>query len=149
MLHAAFGIYACRCEYGCLEKLIESHARFGGHDMPWMEAAYAIENADKAVHPKQPHKYGIMGVTLELDLDKRRSLLACWDYMPPDSELRGVRLDIKEIREGLVWYRELKAKEYRKDQQQKQLRKADRCLRYCWIVDSDCERCKRFDSFSL
>ncbi len=30
MLHAAFSIYACRCEYGCGEKLIESHARFGG-----------------------------------------------------------------------------------------------------------------------
>jgi hypothetical protein len=53
MLHAAFVIYACGCEYGCQEKFRESVERFGGHDMPWMEAAYTIENADKAVHTKK------------------------------------------------------------------------------------------------
>ena len=152
MLHAAFVIYACRCEYGCREIFRESIERFGGHDMPWMEAAYAIENADKAVHTKKTQffeEYGIMGETLAMDLNKSMSLLVSWDYIPPDTELRRVGLDIKRIREELAWLRGRKAKEYRKDQQQKHLRKANRCLRYSWIVDSDCERCTRSDSFSL
>lgn len=102
MLHAAFRIYACRCEDGCGEKFRESEARFSCHDMTWMEAAYAIENADKAVHTKKPHKDGIIGVTLELNLYITRCLLAFWDYIPPDTELQRLGLDIKDIREQLV-----------------------------------------------
>jgi hypothetical protein len=104
------------------------------------------------VHTKKTQffeEYGIMGETLAMDLNKSMSLLVSWDYIPPDTELRRVGLDIKRIREELAWLRGRKAKEYRKDQQQKHLRKANRCLRYSWIVDSDCERCTRSDSFSL
>jgi hypothetical protein len=140
MLHAAFDLYACRCKYGCREKLEDSGVRWGGHDMPWMAAAHAIEQADKVIDNKEIQRSRIMGVTLELKLGKSTSLVCNWDYIPPDVELRRMGLNIKELREKFRRHREQDAKGYRKKQQGRQLMKANQCIRGFWAVDIENER---------
>ncbi|KAE9375785.1 hypothetical protein N431DRAFT_463849 [Stipitochalara longipes BDJ] len=144
MLHAAFQLYACRCDNGCGEKLAESYSRYGGHDMLWLAAAHAIEQADKVIVEGDNQKGDTKGVYLELHLNAARSLVRCWDYIPPDIELRQVGLDIKAVRDELADWRETNPSNHEAEQRARHLMKANRCLKEDWIVDrkEDCELCE-------
>jgi hypothetical protein len=64
--------------------------------------------------------------------------------IPPEPELRRLGLDIKKIRVRLEQRRINVDKEYRKNQREKQLAKANRCTRGYWTIDSDAEAWKEF-----
>jgi hypothetical protein len=125
MLRAVFGIYTCYCE-SCNEK---NCLLPGNHDEWWLAAPHTIKQADRSMKNGESQKVGIMGVCLGLDLDKSEALIRHWDYIPPNNKLRRVGLDIKQTRKKLVERREIMATSHRADQQQGQLRKANRCVR--------------------
>ncbi|PMD45412.1 hypothetical protein L207DRAFT_524780 [Hyaloscypha variabilis F] len=143
MLHAAFDLYACRCANGCGARFSELYSRWNGHDMLWMAAAHAIEQADKFSDDKKNPKTGIMGVQLNVNLNKDRSLAECWNNIPAEAELRRVGLDIRGIRVNLKVRRKEIAEEYGKKQQSRQLLKANRCINEYWLVDErvGCREC--------
>jgi hypothetical protein len=140
MLHAVFVVYACGCNNGCRQKADVAWGIHGGHDDSFLSAAYAIEKVEKV--NGYAGYFGLLG----LNLDFYRSNAVVHKVqegvnLPPDSELRRLGLDIKELLEILADNRECVAEEYRVKQHARQLMKSNRCLTRNWIVGEECEDC--------
>ena len=118
--------------------------------MPWLAAAHAIEQADKHFVEEDDLKGKPEGVYLGLNLHRARSMArCCWDYIPPDVELRRVGLDIKEVRKEVEEWRTGPMSNLWKHEGKRhvrQLMKANRCMRDSWLKDAmgdnDCSVCE-------
>ncbi|PMD59706.1 uncharacterized protein K444DRAFT_663740 [Hyaloscypha bicolor E] len=140
MLHAVFVVYACGCINGCRQKADVAWGIHGGHDDSFLSAAYAIEKVEKV--NRDAGYFGLLG--LNLDLYRINGVIYKVQEgvnLPPDSELRRLGLDIKELLEDLAVHRKYNAKEYRVKQHARQLMKSNRCLIRNWSVGEECEIC--------
>ncbi len=135
MLHAYFLLYICRCKNGCGDKLLESHSHYGSHDIPWLTAAYGIEQVDTVIVKGKDQKTIDMGVLLGLDLSRNRHVACSWDCIPPEIELRRLGLDIVEIRKELSERRQFMADRLKWQRRRRQLIELNRCTRGMWTVD--------------
>lgn len=135
MLHSLFAIYACRCSFACSEKHRAALHDWLGHCASWQAAAYAIEQAIEY----NPRKKGRL-LNLKLFSDREGDLMFAIQNgcnIPPDTELRRLGLDIKEIRNGLKEHGATEAKAYRFWKSKQQLVAASCCLRDWWDADRD------------
>ena len=159
MLHAVFQVYTCYCS-GCSEKN-RNYVLAGSHNEPWLAAAHAIEQADKIVLPddhddddgnndedgednkNDEQKRGIKLRTIPgLDLEKNKAVVFSVHNgakMPPEPELRRLGVDFMKVWGSMKARRKLEAQKHREEQQQRQLMKANQCLRDYWTVESDAE----------
>ncbi|KAN0112618.1 hypothetical protein V8E51_005569 [Hyaloscypha variabilis] len=143
-----FAIYVCRCD-GCDEKNRE-FSIMGGHHKAWIAAAHAIEQADKPLVPAaHGHSDGeflsecieqdaILGRSLNFEINKETGLAAAVQNgakLPPDPELRMLGVNILRVWRIMQRYRETKSRGFRKEQREKQLMKANLCLRGHWTLD--------------
>jgi len=131
MLHAAFAVYACNCNYGCKQKAWVIHQ---GHDDSFLAAGYAIEKGEKV--DRDAGHFGLLG--LDLDLYRSSAVTAkahAGVNLPPDRELRRLGLDVKTILVELGLYRTIGIKDQKEKQQVRHLMKANRCIREFWAVD--------------
>ncbi|PMD22635.1 hypothetical protein NA56DRAFT_702423 [Hyaloscypha hepaticicola] len=159
MLHAVFEVYTCYCS-GCFKKN-RSYLLAGSHGEPWLAAAHVIEQANTVVLPEDhddeesdhdengednkndAQKRGIKRRRL-LGLNLKKDRAVAFDVhnganLPPESELRRLGGDFMDVWEDMKMRRALGAPKHRQERQQRQLMKANQCLRDYWTVESDAE----------
>ena len=140
MLHAAFVIYACNCDHGCKQKFDEAWITHQGHDNSFLAALYAIEKAEKV--DRDAGYLGLLGLNLTLHRSRAVTLkVQAGVNLPPDSELRRLGLDIKEVLGDLEALRWDNAWEVKAKRRERQLLKANRCITGSWDVEREEYRC--------